>query len=224
MEALLAKETKELDIRKELRNFAFQEQLSPDSVFLEEFALYGGGIRADVAVLNAVSHGYEIKSGRDTLGRLPRQVEAYNDVFEFATLVAAECHLAKASTLIPEWWGIVSVTSSSAGLCLTRVRPALLNPAPDPRAIAALLWRPEALQILSSYGLDAGLRSKPMFDLIERLVQALSPDLLSRLVRQTLRARGDWRAAARRKRCDDRFRQHANWWRCRRAPYASRLR
>jgi len=39
----------------------------PDLVCLEEFAIYGGANRADVAALNGCSHGYEIKSDRDTL-------------------------------------------------------------------------------------------------------------------------------------------------------------
>jgi hypothetical protein len=47
---------------------------------LDEFGLEHGEVRVDVAVINGELHGYEIKSERDTLERLPRQVKAYSAV------------------------------------------------------------------------------------------------------------------------------------------------
>jgi hypothetical protein len=174
-----------------------------DTIYIEEFALYGGSNRADLAALNGVSHGYEIKSDRDTLIRLPQQVDAYNAVFERATFVSSKHHLSSAKKIIKKWWGIIEVKGSPMfGLRLERIRESSPNPSPHAEAIASLLWRPEALQILTSLGLDYGVRSKPMEYLIERLAQEISPDQLSRYVREALRARGDWRAASRLRRCD----------------------
>lgn len=217
--------TGDKDIRVALRQFVRHEHAGvSDTLFLEEFALYGGETRADLAALNGVLHGYEIKSDLDTLDRLPRQVDAYNAVFERATLVGAECHLMEVYPIIPPWWGIIRARSTQAGILLTRLRQSRPNPAPKPQAIAALLWRQEALDILTLLGLATGMRSKPMADLIEQLAGAVTPERLSELVRQALRARGDWRVAARQKLCGGTFLRHANWWRFRRTPYGNRLR
>lgn len=173
-----------------------------DTIYIEEFALYGGANRADLAALNGLSHGYEIKSDRDSLGRLPEQAAAYNAVFERATLVSATRHLACAKAIIPDWWGIIEArTNCFSELRLERIREAASNPEPHAAAIASLLWRPEALRILTSLGLDHGVRSKPMNSLIDRLAE-IPAERLARYVREALRARGDWRSASRLKRCD----------------------
>jgi hypothetical protein len=196
--------TNDAQIRNLLIPFVRAEHVGdPDTIYLEEFALYGGTNRADYAALNRFSHGYEIKSDRDTLARLPQQVEAYCAVFERATLVSASRHLSPAQQIIPEWWGIIEVQSGhTCGLHLGRIRESRPNPKPSAEAIASLLWRPEALRILERLGLDNGVRSKPMDHLIARLALTVTPEKLSQYVRETLRARGDWRAAARLKRCD----------------------
>jgi hypothetical protein len=195
-------------IRELLIPFVRAEHRSaPDTIYLPEFALYGGANRADYAALNGLSHGYEIKSDRDTLIRLPEQRDAYNAVFEKATLVSAIRHLSEAKKIIPSWWGIIEV-KGELDLRLERVRESLPNPAPCPHAIACLLWRPEAVRILANLGLDKGIRSKPMDRLISKLAE-IPADRLACYVREALRARGDWRAAARLKRCDGKLQRRA---------------
>ncbi|MBZ5507002.1 MAG: sce7726 family protein [Acidobacteriia bacterium] len=195
--------TNDPQIRELLLPFVRNEHGTSETIYIEEFALYGGANRADLAALNGVSHGYEIKSDKDTLLRLPQQVDAYNAVFERATLVSGVRHLSAALNMIPRWWGVVEVRShQDSTVFLERVRESRPNPEPHGEAIASLLWRPEALHILTSLGLDKGVRSKPMEHLIARLAAELSPEKLSRIVRETLRARGDWRAAARLRRYD----------------------
>jgi hypothetical protein len=176
---------------------------APDTIYLPEFALYGGANRADYAALNGVSHGYEIKSDRDTLERLPAQVDAYSAVFERATLVSARRHLSEAKRIIRPWWGIIEVRGGELSpFRLERARESLPNPKPCNHAIACLLWRGEALRILTNLGLDKGVRSKPMDYLVERLALEIPAESLARYVREALRARGDWRSAARLRRYD----------------------
>src|SRR5206468_8334904 len=111
-----------------------------DLVCIEEFAIYGRANRADVAALNGLSHGYEIKSDRDTLDRLPGQIEAYGAIFERATLVSTSKHLGPAKRLIPKWWGIVEVEPLNDGRSLLhRSREAKINPSLQSRAVASLL-------------------------------------------------------------------------------------
>lgn len=114
--------------------------------------------------------GYEIKSARDTLRRLPRQVEAYSRVLDFAALVVAESHLEAARPLTPSWWEILGVGGRAGALTLTRVRRGRRNPTIDPSALVQLLWGDEALALLAERGLDRGVRSKPRRVLWERLV------------------------------------------------------
>jgi len=82
--------TNDAQIRELLLPFVRIEHANTSpALLIEEFAIYGGSNRADLAALNGISHGYEIKSDRDTLSRLPDQVSAYGAVFERATLVSA---------------------------------------------------------------------------------------------------------------------------------------
>jgi len=202
---------KDQKIRELLLPFVQQEHRTTSTpLLIEEFAIYGGAIRADLAALNGVSHGYEIKSDSDTLQRLPDQVSAYSSVFERATLVSGPKHLGAALKIIPAWWGVVEVRDKNCSLSLQRVRDSEANPSPDGIAIASLLWKPEALRLLASLGIDKGVRSRNMEHLIERLAVELPTDRLARYVREALRARGDWKAAARLKRYDAMPRQPAS--------------
>jgi hypothetical protein len=215
--------TNDAQIRELLLPFVRQEHCGvSDSLLIEEFAIYGGANRADVAVLNGVSHGYEIKSDRDTLGRLSHQVNAYSAIFELATIVSTARHLPEAQRIIPKWWGIIEVKkTATSGISLERIRESRPNPAPHAESIASLLWRPEAIHLLTSLGLDRGVRSKPMEHLVARLAQGMSVEKLSACVREILRARGDWRAAARLVRCDDKSQPPSSLSRYQRTPYGS---
>ncbi|MDE9545719.1 hypothetical protein KKI98_23490, partial [Xenorhabdus bovienii] len=57
-----------------------------------------------------------------------------------------------------------------------------------------LLWKEEMLAILSYLGKDRGLKSKPRRVLWNKLAEALDTDELRDLVRETLKARTNWRA------------------------------
>ena len=76
------------DIRAVLKSrLQAKHALEPDTVVVEELGLCQGQVRVDMAVVNGVLHGYEIKSDCDTLRRLPNQVVAYGKVLDRATLV-----------------------------------------------------------------------------------------------------------------------------------------
>ena len=61
----------------------------PDTRIIHELGIDFGSNRVDVAVVNGIIHGYEIKSDCDTLDRLPRQIQSYNKLFERMTVVTA---------------------------------------------------------------------------------------------------------------------------------------
>ncbi|MGH3299540.1 MAG: sce7726 family protein, partial [Trebonia sp.] len=72
--------------------------------------------RADLAAIGPAMWGYEIKTAQDTLRRLPRQVEAYNRLFDHCTVVLAERHLKAALTIVPEWWGVAVILTDHVPL------------------------------------------------------------------------------------------------------------
>ncbi len=146
-----------------------------------------GLTRVDVAVVNGHLTGYEIKGSTDSLRRLPGQVAAYSQVLDFAELVVAENHYARALDLLPDWWG-VRVASGADHVHLDGVRPSQMNDSVDPGALVQLLWREEALSELTARGLDRGFRSRSRWILWERLAAEVPLEELKTAVRAGSRA------------------------------------
>lgn len=160
---------------------------------VQEMGIWAGSVRVDVAVINGELHGFELKSARDTLERLPAQAALYNQVFDRVTLVVAERHADKALHIIPDWWGIwLASASDEQPVVLAPGRSNASNPNLQPVQIARLLWRAEALGILDRHGLARGFRSKPVEALTHRLAAELPLDLLRDEVRLALKVRQGW--------------------------------
>lgn len=177
---------------------------SAPPLIVDELELCAGDARADVAVFNGLSAGYEIKSARDTLSRLPAQVSAYSRVFQRASLVAPDSHLSRAEKGLPEWWGMVLAIEAGDDIILETARVPGDNPGIDPYAVGMLLWRREALRLLEFFGIDRGCRTKPTSCMVSRLCGHLPAAQIVEHVNQTIKSRGDWRAAARQRRCGGR--------------------
>lgn len=182
------------DVRRALLDL-LQDQHRGDAgtIILEEMGIWAGTARIDVAVVNGELTGFELKSERDTLARLPDQAEIYGLVFDRVYLVTTEKHLRKANVIIPSWWGSLVVRPHIDGsLDITERRKGRLNPKIDPRILAKLLWREEALFILNKHGLDAGFRSKSAGVLHDRLAERLDITTLRNSVRRALKERSSW--------------------------------
>ncbi len=181
------------DVRAEvLRQLALEHDGDAETRIVEEMGIWAGSVRIDVAVINGELCGYELKSERDTLARLPFQVEIYGKVFDKLVLVAGSRHVAKAITYIPEWWGVKAATQHGDVLELSTLRAPETNPAPDPTIIAQLLWKEEALQILERLNMAKGMRSKRLKFIHEKLASDLSITDLCLHVRTALKARQNW--------------------------------
>lgn len=182
------------DVRIALHERLRQEHASEldDTLFLDELGLCGE-VRVDVAVVNGHLAGYELKSARDTLRRLPAQVETYSRVLDFATLVVADNHVRHAADIVRPWWGLIVATPARVGVRLIQDREPKLNRDVDPMSLAQLLWRDEALEELTIRGFDRGVRSKPRWAVWTRLSESLERDELRDVVRHRLKARDAWR-------------------------------
>lgn len=168
----------------------------PETVVIEELGILHGRCRIDIAVVNGRMHGYELKSDRDTLSRLPEQVQAYSAVFDCVTLVVGERHVRRAIEIVPDWWGVSVGRFDSGNLSIHHLKLPLTNPAPEAMSVVRLLWRNEALSLLGEVGSARGARSKPREWIYVELVAAASPAYLRSAVRQCLKNRTAWRSAA----------------------------
>jgi hypothetical protein len=169
------------------------------TVIFEELGVAHGSARVDIAVVNGIMHGYEVKSDLDTLRRLPEQMGMYNSVFDKVTLVVGSTHLINAFKKIPEWWGVETARMDEDGaVFFNKIREPRNNPQQHKVSIARLLWRREALEKLETLGKANGVRSKPREAIYERLAESLELKPLKDYVRGVLQhSRKDWRSGVR---------------------------
>jgi hypothetical protein len=186
---------RDIDVRRVLHT-RLRAEHPPCSrtLVIDEFDL-AGAARVDVAVINGSLSGYEIKSARDTLRRLPAQIETYSRVFDLMTIVVASSHLTSALEAVPDWWSVVTAHGEDADVVLVDQRRGAVNHNVESDALVWLLWRDELLAELAARDLVIGLRSKPRRVLCERLTAEVTVAELQTIVRDRLRARENWRPA-----------------------------
>lgn len=171
------------DVRPILRARLLRAHINdPDTVVLDELGVCRGQVRVDMAVVNGILHGYEIKSDRDSLRRLEGQVEFYGKVLDRATLVVGERHLEHAMALLPAWWGVLRIDSSTLGPSFKTVRRGRKNTSRDPRGLVELLWLEEAVALLERRKLDRGIRGKPRRAVWDRVCEHLNIDEIAAAV------------------------------------------
>lgn len=180
------------DVRQALRvQLGAAHAGDTDTRIVEEMGIWSGSVRVDVAVINGELAGWELKSARDTLRRLPQQAELYSQVFDRMTIVAAPNHVRACTDNVPQWWGVTIAHAGNDGVELESLRCAYVNPAPNPIQLARLLWRDEALEVLERYGLDTGVRSKSA-PVVHLRLSELPLTTLQSEVRGTLKRRSGW--------------------------------
>ena len=182
-------------IRMALKPKLFADQVHDDAVLFEELGLCRGLVRADIAVVNGALHGYEIKSDLDNVHRLQKQVEVYNKVLDYATLVVGERLLEEAVKAVPEWWGVLLVCSAAGRLEFETVRDAKQNSNRQPRALVELLWLEEATALLAKLGALRGVRGKPRRILWDRISDRIRLEEIATAVRAALKSRARAQAA-----------------------------
>jgi hypothetical protein len=159
---------------------------------VDEFWVPRSHERADLAVIGQFMDGFEIKTERDTLRRLPRQVEAYGRLFDRCSVVVAEKHRDEAATMVPAWWGITTVHVNGA-VSFAEIRPPQRNRAIDPEILVRLLWKEEAITALMKLGAPPG-EGASRGVLWRALLEAASVSQLRSAVRRALLSRDPARA------------------------------
>lgn len=181
-----------LEDPRDILQLVWADLASVGSRLVPEFDVGQGSARIDLAVIGHQMDGFEIKSDRDTLERLPRQAEEFGRVFDRLTLVGSPRHVARAEHLLPAWWGLSLISPGSRRVVV--VRPASANPGVEPTYRLRLLWRDEVLQALAERG---ERRRRGTRQHLSRALSAVaSPDEVRDLVCRAIRSRSDWRAAS----------------------------
>ncbi|KKJ82437.1 hypothetical protein NG20_03715 [Bacillus subtilis] len=184
---------KDIDLRRSLLDVLYTEwENEQDTRIVNEMGILYGKSRVDVAVINGIRHGYEIKSESDTLIRLPSQISHYNLVFNRMTIVVSKNYLDQVKELVPKWWGIIVVYNNKGIPRLKRVRKGRENKKLDPMSISQLLWKEEALDILKEKGLQRGYLSKPKNAILNYLAESLGLEELQQEVNSKLKQRENW--------------------------------
>lgn len=162
-----------------------------NTAIIPELSLPNGLARIDIAVVNGIMHGYELKSDFDNLLRLQNQMIAYNFIFDRITLVVGKRHLVNALHIIPEWWGITIARTENRNRTsrLIPIREAVNNPKQNMHIIAHMLWKDEMLNILNSIGVSKNLNNKPKQYVCDVLVNSVDQDDLKTHVRKILISR-----------------------------------
>jgi hypothetical protein len=115
-----------------------------------------------------------------------------------------ENHFLGALYIIPEWWGVILAKKDDYDTTnLFNIRDAQLNVCQEASAVAQLLWRKEAIDLLESIGKAKGVRSKNRQIIFNRLSSEMNLEALLQAVRNTLLSRSDWRAGQLQLQCGD---------------------
>ncbi|MCV7284888.1 sce7726 family protein [Mycolicibacterium wolinskyi] len=172
----------EAAVRDSLRREILTESANANAVY--EFWVPRTNERADVVRIGEALEGFEIKTERDRLDRLPRQALAYARVFDRCHAVIAHRHVDRAIALLPPWWGI-RVIEANEEVTFSCLREAGSNCAVDAETLVRLLWREEASAALGELGVppDPYARRGRMW---QSLLSLLDLDELKTVVREAL--------------------------------------
>jgi len=162
------------------------------SKIVDEFRFPSTNSRIDVAVINCSLHGYEIKSSRDTLSRLPGQLFGYTKILDYLHIVTEPKHIKHIENIIPNWVGLTVCQPNNDSLEFIDIKQSLKNPHKEAFHIAKLLWREEIIDILISN--DITFRKKDRnWLLCETLAANFDLDFISNTVRNKLKVRDNWK-------------------------------
>lgn len=184
---------RDADIRPSLASVISSKMASQQHLFVPEVDIrWSIPARADALLVERRISGFEIKSDRDSLSRLPRQVAAYNEVVERAYLVVGERHRERATALVPDWWHIWLAVPHADTVRIRQVRRGHLNPSVSPLAVTSFLTRSQLVTELSHLG-KRNLSSTSADALRLMLAGHLSPAATMRVARRSMLERSDWR-------------------------------
>lgn len=161
----------------------------PPHATLEEVHVCNGNAIADVVAVYKAMHCYEIKGETDSINRIVRQSQFYDQAFPLITLVTTTNHLKRAELIVPKHWGIVVANSTSNdSVNFKYIRGAARNMSYLPEIALLSLWRSELINFpnLNSPSLEKMNRQK----IAELIASKISTSAINEVVGKALTARG----------------------------------
>ena len=133
-----------------IRRILFGRHSLQTASILNEFRV--GECKADLAILNGTATVYEVKSERDSLARLSKQVAAYATVFAKVYVIASESHITAVEGTVPRDVGILILNRRRQ---ISTLREAVHKPEQtSPEAIFNSVRTREAQLILALNGIS----------------------------------------------------------------------
>ncbi|MCH4167670.1 MAG: sce7726 family protein [Streptococcaceae bacterium] len=177
---------------KDIRNLTLRElyQLhdgEKNTRIINEMGLINGESRIDIAVVNGILHGYELKSESDNLSRLPQQIENYNKIFERMTIVTDQKYIKEVKKIIPSWWGIMTVRKDKKGL--RELRKGRKVKTQDEEALLNLLWKNEYNELIDLLGYPKKIKSYRKQQLFDIILKDNRKSIIKKYIYDTLRKR-----------------------------------
>jgi hypothetical protein len=144
------------------------------------------GNKADVVVLNGTSTVYEIKSERDSLARLPNQLESYRRAFASVNVITSEAHLKRVMEIAPADVGVLVLNRRGR---ISEFRKALDRPERiNPATLFDALRIQEASQVLSKLRVSVPeVPNTERFGVFRELFEGQDPTALHRAAVSVLR-------------------------------------
>lgn len=174
--------------------FDYYETLGERLRIMEEFPLKEryqrkAHSRVDALLVWDGLTGFEIKSDRDSLARLPMQIKYYTRYCDSNYIVVGSKYLERVQEEVPENWGIIHAYRQEDGTVkLEFLREAIRAPRNRLRTQLKLLWRAELIAIVKKHGLG-GVSTRNKAELSALLYQNLSEQELRREICETLMER-----------------------------------
>lgn len=183
------------EIRKAFHNLRLSSyHQCPNTIVIDELGLAHGKNRIDIAVVNGCIHGFEIKSSKDNLSRLPEQLAVYSKTMEKLSIIAAPNHFDAVQQMSPDWCGLILVEKGvRGGIKFKTIRRAGKNPSVDLIALSHLLWRKEAIGLLRELGAAEKELQGSRLKLYTQLSELISIKELTSWIKQQFMSRENWR-------------------------------
>ena len=172
-------------------DFLIKTKNDPNTIIVSEMGLSEGKAIVDVASINGIMCGYEIKSDVDSLYRLEKQISTYKDYFQKITVVTTKTHLAKIRKNYPNWLGIMIAYEENGSVLIKQLRQARYNKQTCKQEITSLLWRDEVRTLLASRGVR-GISNTPRRQLWNVMADLCTEDELIGIIKETMRSRRSW--------------------------------
>lgn len=167
---------------------SLEKRKRPPEAILQEVHVCNGNAIVDVVAVYKSLHCYEIKGETDSVHRLQRQSQYYDQAAPIISLVTTTNHLRRAKDILPGHWGIIVAKLSKAGKIQLRYeRGASKNPAYKPEIALLSLWRSEMINLpnLVELSLEKMNRQK----IAEFFASTTSVNIVNQTVGQILSAR-----------------------------------